>query len=175
MLTLAVSAASSVAGFAQQSQQADQQHQLYEENRRNAIQAFQDKQVATNNRMVQEQEAAAGTKFDASLKANAAKATAITAAGESGVSGLSIEGLLGDFSARTDRFNDRVDNNLDWTLAQLQSEKKGQAATTANQINSVRDADKPSFLDAGLRIAGAGLNSYASAQKNIKAGASPLW
>jgi len=165
----AISAASSVVGFMGQQQQAAQQDALYKQNRANALRAFEDKQVATNWRMIQEQESAATEKQDVALQSRAAQASARVAAGEAGVSGLSVDALLGDIVGRTSRYNDRIDQQTDWTVAQLQQEKKGQAAQAVDRINSVPRGTKPSFIDAGLRIGAAGLNAYTDYQKRSRA------
>lgn len=168
MLSFAVSAASSVVGYMGQMAQYKQQEALYEQNRKNAIAAFEDTQRATTLRQIQEQEAAAATRFDNNIEANAAKATARTAAGESGVSGLSIEGLLAEFSGRSARANDRADQQMDWTMNQLQAEKKSQGYTAVDRINSVPRGQKPFFGDALLRIAGAGVDAYAGYRQSQK-------
>jgi hypothetical protein len=168
MLSFAVSAASSVVGYMGQMAQYKQQEAMYEQNRKNAIAAFEDTQRAMTTRQIQEQEAAAATRFDNNLEANAAKATARVAAGESGVSGLSIEGLLAEFSGRSARANDRADQQMDWTMAQLQDEKRSQGFTAVDRINSVPRGQKPFFGDALLRIAGAGVDAYAGYRQSQK-------
>jgi hypothetical protein len=145
-----------------QSQAAEEQNRLYEANRRNALLAHENNNKAITDRQVQEQEAAAAERFDASLDARKARATAEVAAGEAGVSGLSVNHLLRDFYGREGRNNDRISQNLDWSSAQLQSEKVGSSYRTVDRINSVQRATPPSFLDAGLRIASAGLDARSS-------------
>jgi hypothetical protein len=152
LASFAIGTASSIAGQIQQ-------QGLYEQNEANAMAAFRNNQVATNRRAAQEMDAAAAEKFDTSLDARKAVATQKVAAGESGVSGLSIEGLLRDFAGTKARHHDRVDQNLDWTLGQLEAEKRGQAFQTVDRINSVQ---RPSFAGLGLKIAGAGFDSVSS-------------
>jgi len=164
--SFAVSAGGALMEHQAQSQAAKEQNRYYEQNRLNAIAAFQDRQVAYNNRIVQEQEAASAEKFDLRQEAKAAQATSTVAAGEAGISGLSVEGLARDFAGREARAKDRIDQQTDWTTQQLQAEKKADGYTTLNQINSVRKAVKPNFAAAGLKIAAAGLNSYSSYKTN---------
>jgi len=160
--SFAISAGSTLMSFQAEQQAAKQQNAYYEQNRLNALQAFQDKQNAYNQRIAQEQEAAAQGKFDNSLEAKSARATSEVAAGESGVSGLSIEGLARDFAGKEQRMKDRIDQQTDWTTQQLQAEKRGDSYQTLDRINSVRRAQKPNFAAAGLRIAGAGLDAVSS-------------
>jgi len=46
---------------------------------------------------------------------------------------------------------------------------KGQQAQATDRINSVQRAPRPSFLDAGLRIIGSGLDAYSTYQKQQQA------
>jgi hypothetical protein len=91
--SFAIGAASSVAEFAQQSQEADDTNKRYEANRLAALSAFEQKQRDVNLQMMQHQESAALQKFDTALESQAARVTNDVAAGESGVSGLSIDAL----------------------------------------------------------------------------------
>lgn len=168
LVGFALSAAASVVEFQGQSNAAAQQNRMYEQNRLNALRAFEDTQNARNMRIAQEQEAAATEKFDTSLEARSARATSEVAAGESGVSGLSIEGLARDFAGKEQRVKDRIDVQTDWTTAQLQAEKRGDSFQALDRINSVKRAEKPNFAAAGLKIAAAGLNSYTDYTKRSK-------
>ncbi len=160
LIGFGISAASTVVGYMGQSAAADEQNRMYQENAQRANQNARDQMFATQQRMLQEQEAGAAEKIDTMKEARAAKATATVAAGESGVSGLSVDALLSEFDGRAASYNDRVDQNTDWTMNQLNAEMKGIRANAEDRINSVQRAAKPSFWDAGLRIAGAGLDSY---------------
>jgi hypothetical protein len=169
---LAISAAQGFMQYQAQDAAYQQQERQYEQNRLNALQSFRDQQVATSIRQIQEQETAAAERFDTAQDARAARATAMTAAGEGGVTGFSVEHLMRDMYARESRSNDRVDQNLDWTMAQLDLERKQQSARTLDRINSVPRGQKPSFADAALRIAASGLNTATSYQQ--RTGKSPF-
>jgi len=160
--SFAISAASTVMDFQAQSQAAKEQNKYYEQNRLNALQAFTDNQNAMNQRIAQEQEAASAEKFENRLEAKSARATNEVAAGEAGVSGLSIEGLARDFAGKEQRMSDRIDQQTDWTTQQLQAEKRGDSFRALDRINSVRRANKPNFAAAGLKIAAAGLDSFST-------------
>ena len=161
----AISALSTAVGYVGQSEAADAQNAAYDANRRQALSAFADKQVSMNTRAIQEQEAAASKKFENNLERRAAQATAMVAAGESGVSGLSVEALFNDLGARTARANSNIDSNTDFTMQQLEAEKRGQTYQTLDRINSVKRGTEPSLIDAGLRIAAAGVSSYDQSQR----------
>lgn len=169
-LSFATTAGSAVLGHQAQTEAANEQNRMFEANRQNALRAHADKETALNRRIGQEQEAAAQDKFDASLKARQARATNVVAAGEAGVSGLSLEGLLNDISNANSRFGARVDKNVEWTGQQLEEEKRATGFQTLDRINSVKTAKGPSFMALGLQIAGAGLDAASSARTWSKGG-----
>ncbi|MBB2681892.1 UNVERIFIED_ORG: vacuolar-type H+-ATPase subunit H [Rhizobium esperanzae] len=160
MIGLAIGAAQQVVSFQAQSQAANEQNRLYADNAKRANQTARDQMFQTQQRMLQEQEKAGAEKADNLRDAREAKATATVAAGEGGVSGLSVDALLAEFDGRAATANDRIDQNTDWTLAQLNNEMKGIRSNAEDRINSVQRAAKPSFFDAGLRIVGEGLDQY---------------
>lgn len=158
LIGFGIAATSQVVNHQGQVAAAEQQNQLYRENAARANQNARDQMFQTQQRMLQEQEAAAAEKIDNTREARAAKATASAAAGEAGVTGLSVDALLREFDGRAAEANDRIDQNTEWSMTQLNNEMKGIRANTEDRINSVQRAAKPSFWDAGLRIAGAGLD-----------------
>jgi hypothetical protein len=160
MIGFAIGAAQQVVSYQGQVQAANEQNRMYAENAARANQSARDQMFQTQQRMLQEQASAANEKIDVQREARAAKATAMTAAGESGVSGLSVDALLAEFDGRQAEYEDRIDQNTEWTMTQLNNEMKGIRSNAEDRINSVQRAAKPSFFDAGLRIAGVGLDSY---------------
>ncbi len=166
--TFAISAASAVIGYQQQNIAAKNQTLQHHINKENARKAFEDKNTDLGIRQSQEMEAAAAQKFDTALDARKAQATVRTAAGEAGVSGLSVDALLRDFAGREARHNDRIDQQTDWTVTQLQQEKKGLVSQYQDRVAAVPQGQKPSWVDAGLRVAAAGLNSFSTYQKFSK-------
>lgn len=156
----ALSAASQIVSYQGQVAAAEQQNQYYVENAQRANESAKQQYAQTQQRMLQEQDSAALDKQDARREGLAAQATAQVAAGESGVAGLSVDALLREFTSRTSNYTDRVDQQTEWSMLQLNNEMKGIKANAEDRINSVQRAAKPSFIDAGLRIASAGLDSY---------------
>ncbi len=164
-LSFAIGAAQSVMQYQAASAQAAQQNALYEVNKQNSLNAFTDNQKQLTTRQIQEEESAGAEKFNQSLETKKALATEQVAAGEAGISGLSLEHLMRDIQGRSDRYNDRVDENRDWAVTQLQMEKKGQGYQTLDRINSVQKAVKPSYASVGLRILGSGVDAMTSYKK----------
>jgi hypothetical protein len=162
MIGFAIGGIQQAVSYAGEVSAANEQNRMYAENAARANQRARDQMFQTQQRMLQEQASTANEKIDVQREARAAKATAMTAAGESGVSGLSVDALLAEFDGRQAEYEDRIDQNTEWTLTQLNNEMKGIRSNAEDRINSVQRAAKPSFFDAGLRIAGAGLNSYNS-------------
>jgi len=157
---LAISAASSAVGYAGQAQAAKDQNELYRQNALNANQSAQNQYVQLQQRQIQTEQSATAEKMEVARDARASQATARVAAGEGNVSGLSVAGLLQEFAGRQGTYNASVDQNLRWSGAQTQLEMKGVKFGAQDRINSVPRARKPSFFDAALRIAGAGMDAY---------------
>lgn len=164
MIGMALSLAGGVAEMAAQQEQADNQNKLHEQNRLNALAAFTEKQNSLNMRISQERDAAGQQKMDNALEARAARATNEVAAGENMVSGHSVDALQRDIFSKEQRFNDRVNTNTDWTVQQIQSQKKGTAYEAQDRINSVRKADNPNFAGLLIKSVAGGLNGITGAK-----------
>ncbi len=103
----------------------------------------------------QEQESSAMTVFEADRQSRGAKALAAVSAGEAGVSGASVEALLGDIDKKAGEFKTAEKRNLENTLIQLQREKVSQRTVAQGRIASV---PRPNAFATGLTIAGMGLD-----------------
>src|SRR5690606_33738031 len=121
--------------------------------------------ISTQRRMIQEEAAAAAERQEVAREARAARARLLTAAGEGGVSGLSVDALLADYYGREATYMDQSRQQMEWTQQQLVDAMYGIRSQAEDRIHSVPKPVKPSFIDAGLRIAGAGLNAYTKYQK----------
>lgn len=166
-MTFALSAASTAASYVGQMQAAQATERANTENRNNALKAMELNWEQLDARTIQEREAAATEKANAARQVRGAKATAQVSAAESGTGGLSVDALLGDIQANYDRYASGVDTNVDYSLAQLQMEKRGARASGIDRINSAPRGQKPSLLGAGLQIGAAGLN-YATDRSRIQ-------
>jgi hypothetical protein len=173
---IVIAAASAAAGiYAQQQQanaQADMQRKMQQarekeiaENYKLATESADLQQKQLQARAVQEGEKASQEQQAVSLDAARARATARTAAGESGVAGLSLDALLSDFTRSEAMYRDTSNRNLQGVREQLGYEAEGVRATSRGQINAIRPflpepINRPNFLGASLRIAQTGLNAY---------------
>lgn len=164
VMSFALSAASSVAGFAQKQQEADAQNARYQQNYVNSLAAARDNQQQITNRQMQEQEATA--QKDNQILVEGAKRAAdvsVSAAG-GGVAGLSVDALLADVNRNVAQNRANLARNYEMTAAQLQEQKNSTVTQAESRINSVAQASSPSFAGTALEIAGAGIKAYGSSR-----------
>ena len=163
LATLALSAASTTAGFVGQRQQAKQQrryqNQAIEAERQRAIQ----EQQSIRMRQAQEQEATNRELGDVALKAREARSRATTSAGEAGVAGMSVDALIDDYTRQEAAY--RVGVGRQQEMRDLQT---GLALTDAGfrtqnrMIDLNRPVNQPSFLTGALNVAKSGVSGYRS-------------
>jgi Mg/Co/Ni transporter MgtE len=156
ILTMAMSVASGVVGYMAQSQQADYQNKMAEVQAKNArtaansqykALALRDQQTATQT----------GQKMEIKSKEAAqAMSTAAVAAGESGVSGLSVTALLSDYARQQGNANTIYRYNRDAQLQQSVYDRKGIQSQGQSRINeaAARMLPEPSFIGHALKIGG---------------------
>lgn len=95
-----------------QTSQMDANDKQMRSNRDLATRAYLDQANAANLNLSESREAVAAKNFDQSRKAMEAKGTAIAAAAEAGVYGVSLTGLLEDFDRQEAMFTHRNEMNL---------------------------------------------------------------
>lgn len=122
-------------------------------NKKEALRAMHESWKDISLREVQEQDAAQQTIMQADRQARLAAGAARVSAGESGVTGASVDALLMDIERDAAEFDATTTRNLDMTIAQFQREKSSGRAVAQNRINS-QPAPNPWLT--GLTIAGAG-------------------
>lgn len=166
MIGMALSAVSTVTEMVGAQQQAEQHNAMVRQNQEAAQENLRREYTAMQTRQIQEEEAAAVQKQDVAKEARAARATAMVSAGESGVSGLSVDALLADIYGKEATAKDRISQNTGFTTQNLTAEMDGLKAKAQDRINSMPWANGPSPFAAALKIGGAGLNSYTNFLKN---------
>lgn len=160
--TAALSAVGAVASYRQQSQQAEAQakaaNEVQRQARLNATRQYTDLQL----RQQQERMAAAQQKEQSQREARATVASARTAAGESGVTGFSVDSVIGDIEGRAARYRENINQNQEFTQQQLQATAEGIRAGAQSQINQAASTNiqGPSMAGLGLGLATAGLQGY---------------
>lgn len=90
------------------------------------------------------------------LKAREATATAFTAAGENGVSGLSVDALVADLGMKQGTYNSSVRTNYSNTITALDNQRENVYANAASQINSLKIPTPVDYLGAATKIGTAG-------------------
>ena len=154
-----------------EAQQADEQNRYYERNKREAIKSQIEQSAQTGNRLRQEDKGRAEESMQIDQMAAADRATALMTAGENGVSGLSVSGLISEFYAKQGTAKAQIAAEGKMARQQANVDLKGIEAQAEDRIRSVRKAAKPikpSHLSAVLGIAGAGLGSYNGYKEAIK-------
>jgi hypothetical protein len=153
---LAVSVASSVGSVIAQQQAADAQAESNRRQYDNTMRAYRENVNQTNLMQQQEREGSLQKVEDNNMKARAAQSTATVAAGEKGISGLSVDALMGDISFDQGRYNSSVQTNFDRAEGAIRNQRENVYANAASQINSLQTPATPDYLGAGLKIAQAG-------------------
>jgi hypothetical protein len=162
---VAMTALSATAGQQQARQGAKAQTRMYEANNANANKAVVDAYQQNQTRAFQEKAAASDAIQQRRLEETKQLSTGRVAAGEAGITGLSVDALLAEISGNAGRDVSTVDQNLDWTLDQLSNQQKGAQSQAQSQINSMAPGSKPSGWSAALQIGQGAVAGYGHHQK----------
>ena len=164
---LVLNAASSVAGVYGQQQQAKAQNAYNDQQAKNAMEAYR-ANIAQTNLMQSQEHAAATQKVNENNRAaEAAQAKALVSAGESGISGLSVDALLAELSGEQARYNDSVNQNYQNASMAIDNQRKNAHINASSQINQLKTPQSPDYLGAGLRI-GQAVYDYKNPRVNQK-------
>jgi hypothetical protein len=155
----AASAAGQGASFLGQQSQAKAQEQEFKQNQLNAQQAYADSSQAISTNQMQVQDQASQQRQQDDMATRAAQATAMAGAAAGGVQGISVNELVGSFSAKDALAKTAIDTNEQWQIAQGQAEKVAQGDSQVNHINSRSPGVQPSPISAGLGIISGGINA----------------
>jgi hypothetical protein len=100
------------------------------------------------------------TIYQADRQARSTQALARVSAGEAGVSGVSVEALMGDIDRKLGEFKTAESRNLDMAVASLQREKISGRTIAQARITATHQT-APSTAALGLGIAATGLEFWA--------------
>jgi hypothetical protein len=127
-----------------------------------ANESFKQQASAVQLRQNQEDAATTQAKTENAKKAAQARATARVAAGEAGVSGLSVDALMNEYSRQEAGQNSALDDNLKATKDQLTSDLGGIRANAMDRSLSLRrpGINGPSAGAAALGFAGTATDIY---------------
>lgn len=154
ILGMISSIGSAVVGYAAQQEQARQQNEYYARNARAAQMAAVNQYANEQNAIIQKRNAATQQVEETHISAMKARGTAWAAAGEAGVTGLSVDALIDDYYGREGRRVDSIDQNYEMDRDYMRAQMESTRAQAEQRINSVRQASEPSFADAAIRIVG---------------------
>jgi hypothetical protein len=154
----AISAASAGAQLIAQQQAASAQGVANQRTYDSQMQALRVNQANSNFARAQESENLADQRFTNDMAAVRAQSTARTAAGEAGVTGLSVDALLADLAGRAGRDNVNAETNYLRRDAALQADAFNNYSTAANNINKLTTPQNPDYLGAALRIGSAAVD-----------------
>ena len=148
----ALQVASTLAGVEGQRQQAKAQSAYNDQQAKNAMEAYRANLAQTNLMQSQEHAAATQKVNENNRAAEAAKAKALVSAGESGISGLSVDALLADLSGDQARYNESVNQNYENASMALDNQRTNAQVNAASQINKLETPKSPDYLGAALKI-----------------------
>jgi len=154
--------ASGVTGFIGQQQAASAQEAANMQSRNLAIQNQNLQIRALRNQEEEDAVQASQALQDSAREAAALRARATVAAGESGVSGLSIDALMGDIVRQETENRLNILQTQDFRQRQRQLDREGLGITTQSQINQLPAVQYPSFLEA---VASTGSAAYGVYQR----------
>ncbi len=154
------SVASTVASVSAQSQAADAQSAANQRQYDNTMRARAANLNQTNLMQQQEREAGVQQLEQNNMAARAARSTATVSAGESGISGLSVDALMSDLGTKQNRFNSSVVTNYDNSAMAIANQRENVDINAASQINSLKTPAMPDYFGAALRIGNAAYRGY---------------
>ena len=160
LATFAVSAVSTGAGLFAQSRQAQAQAQAAQAQQRSII-SSRNANLANIENQRQQVEADAREQVNANaIAGRAAMSTARVSAGESGVSGLSVDALLRGLGGAVGRDNAAVETNLGRQSQALNAQVANTYIGANSQLGSIQSPTQPNYLGAALRIGQAGVRMH---------------
>jgi len=159
-ISTAMAAASGGASLAAAKGNADAQTEANEIAAENALIA-RDSNYDQLNLLAAQEKAAAEQQINQNqeelLKATA---TAETAAGESGVSGLSVDALLADMYGKSAQFEDNVTQNLENKEQQIGFELENAGRGYQSTINNLPTVQQPDYLGTALSTGSSIFGAY---------------
>ena len=149
------------AGVSFMAQQADYQNkaEAWRENYRSSLEAGRGEQRSIQLRAAQEAEAASQKMYVSHLEQAQKVAEAQVSAAEGGVSGLSVDNIVGDLKRSAALNRTTIATNAKMTALQLTEEMKASDVRTKNRINSMERPTAPSPAGLVLNLAGAAIGA----------------
>ena len=180
IISIAVSVASAAVAYQQAQQNAqnqartqkemvEAQNETIRQNSALANAAYINDTKQLQNRQQEEAAAAYAREHGVQLEAEKTTARAITAAGEAGVSGLSVSALIDDYTRQEVDYRFQSQTQLENQRKQTESQLRGEQIQGQGRVDSVKPympqpVSYPSLLGAALRVGSDAAGAYASAR-----------
>tara|TARA_Y100001951_G_C11252885_1_gene247574 strand:- start:49 stop:558 length:510 start_codon:yes stop_codon:yes gene_type:complete len=163
LAAVAIGAAQTATSIIGQRQQAEMQQQAQATASVQERQRYLAEVSAMRTQQQQEMVARAQRIQEANRKAMEARATARVSAGESGVSGLSVDALLGDLTRKEAEytFSEQQQAEMTDVNRQLQLKEAG-IGFNRNMLRINRPIEQPDYLGSALGGIQSGLSTYSS-------------
>lgn len=161
----------------QQKQMVEAQNEAIRENSALANAAYINDTKQLQNRQAEEAAAAAAREHGVQLEAAKVGSTAQVAAGEAGVSGLSINALLSDYTRQEVDYRFQSQTQLSNTRNQTEAELRSAQLQGEGRVNSMKpymaqQPSYPSLMGAALRVGSdtySAYNTYQARQPKVPA------
>ncbi len=164
--SFAMTAMGSMSANSEAQDQADAVNAAHEQNRVNALASMRNDYNQLSQRQGQERDAAGLEATKRKAQERSELSTARVGAGEAGISGLSVEGIMRDISSLSLKDTDAINQGADWKVDQLAAEMAGVRTSTKSRIDSQATASGPSGWSTAFEIGGAGINAYSGYKAN---------
>lgn len=163
-ISAALAIASSVAGFAAQSQAVDAQNAAAAAAHQNAGLAATRKYEAEQQNVISEARSAREQGYDAAMKARESQGVAKASAGSSGIdlSSLSVDDIINAERQKAAINADRIQNKIDDTKSQYVFNTKAYEQEAQGRIDANPFQAPPSPLGLAIELVGAGFKGYKS-------------
>lgn len=129
---------------------------------------------ALNNQAEEDAKVTADKMFESNRAAREQQATARVSSGEAGVSGLSVDALLGDFDRQAGENSATFLQSLSFADRQRQIDRESIGITTQSQINQLPFATRPSLAGAIVKTGANAFQTNYAMSKTTKIKASDI-
>jgi len=159
----ALTAATSAVGQKQQADAQEKQQKLASQQER---QRYLEEVTSLRQQQAQEQVAKSQRMQEAELKGKEAKASAVVAAGEGGVAGLSVEALVANISRKeaTYAFSEQKQAEMMNTARTMEIQSAG-SGYQRNMLSINKPITQPNYVNAALEGVQSGMSVYSAGQK----------
>jgi hypothetical protein len=159
----ALTAATSAVGQKQQADAQEKQQKLASQQER---QRYLEEVTSLRQQQAQEQVARSQRLQEAEVKGKEAKASAVVAAGEGGVAGLSVEALVANISRKeaTYAFSEQKQAEMMNTARTMELQSAG-SGYQRNMLSINKPITQPNYVNAALEGVQSGMSVYSAGQK----------